>query len=202
MVRALACLAAGAAALSGCVHSLPKGHFDALADRVCAGQVCYRMGALPAEWRVVHQQSAAIGFYSAELGAVIEANASCRDDAEATPLEALTRLLLIGYTDRNVRSQEKVPLDQREALRTQLDAKLDGVPMSLDLLVMKRNGCIFDLSYAAPPDRFDRGSNDFQRFVSGFADDRKSPASARAERADQGRAERSDDGARRNRGGS
>ena len=181
MVRALACLAAGACAYvaSGCAHSLPKGHFDAAADRVCAGHVCYRMGALPAGWRLVHQESAAIGFYSDDVGGVIEANASCRDDAEATPLEALTRLLLIGYTDRNVKTQTKVPLDEREALRTQVDAKLDGVPMSLELLVMKRNGCIFDLSYAAPPDRFARGSDDFAQFVHGFADDRRQ---ARAER--------------------
>ena len=163
----------------GCAHSQPKGHFDAAADRVCAGQVCYRMGALPAGWRLVHQESAAIGFYSADVGGVIEANASCRDDAEATPLEALTRLLLIGYTDRNFRAQEKVPLDEREALRTQVDAKLDGVPMSLELLVMKRNGCIFDLSYAAPPGQFARGSDDFAAFVHGFADDRRQ---ARVER--------------------
>jgi hypothetical protein len=164
-------LAAGALAL-GCAHSLPKGHFDAAADRVCAGHVCYRMGALPAGWRVVHLESAAIGFYSADVGGVIEANASCRDDAEATPLAALTRLLLIGYTDRDIKAQAKVPLDEREALRTLVDAKLDGVPMSLELYVMKRNGCIFDLSYAAPPDRFTRGSSDFAQFVHGFADDR------------------------------
>jgi hypothetical protein len=178
MVRALACLAAGALAI-GCAHAPPKGHFDAAADRVCAGRVCYRMGALPSGWRVVHLESAAIGFYSDDVGGVIAANASCRDDAEATPLEALTRLLLIGYTDRSFKAQTKVPLDDREALRTRVDAKLDGVPVSLELLVMKRNGCIFDLSYAAPPARFARGSDDFARFVHGFADDRQQ---ARAER--------------------
>lgn len=163
----------------GCAHSLPKGHFDAAADRVCAGHVCYSMGALPPGWRVVHQESAAIGFYNPDVGGVIEANASCRDDAEATPLEALTRLLLIGYTDRDIKAQEKVPLDQREALRTQVDAKLDGVPMSLELLVMKRNGCIFDLSYAAPPDRFTRGAGAFEQFVHGFADDRQQASAER-----------------------
>jgi hypothetical protein len=178
MQRALACLAAGALA-AGCAHSLPKGRFDAANDRVCAGKVCYRMGALPPTWRVVHQESAAIGFYSSDVGGVIEANASCRDDAEATPLESLTRLLLIGYTERNIRSQEKVPLDQREALRTQVDAKLDGVPVTMELLVMKRNGCIFDLSYAAPPERFARGMGDFSRFVDGFADDRRQASAER-----------------------
>ncbi len=70
-----------------------------------------------------------------------------------------------------------MPLDRREALHTHLDAKLDGVPMTLDLYVMKRNGCIFDLSYAAPPDAFARGYGDFQRFVDGFADTRLMTAS-------------------------
>ena len=137
---------------------------------------CRRAGAS------VHLESAAIGFYSADVGGVIEANASCRDDAEAAPLEALTRLLLIGYTERNDRlADRRCRSTQREALRTQLDAKLDGVPMTLDLLVMKRNGCIFDLSYAAPPDRFARGSTDFAQFVDGFADTR-SPTGGAASR--------------------
>ena len=85
-------------------------------------------------------------------------------------MRALTRQLLIGYTDRDVESQEKVALDEREALRTRVTARLDGVPMTLELYVMKRNGCIFDLSYAAPPDAFARGLPDFRRFVDGFAD--------------------------------
>ena len=118
----------------------------------------------------MHQEGTAVGFFSDSVGGVIEANATCRDDADAAPLRALTRQLLIGYTDRNVESQDKVSLDEREALHTRVDAKLDGVPMTLDLYVMKRNGCIFDLSYAAPPDAFARGAADFQRFVDGFAD--------------------------------
>jgi len=175
-------IAAGAAAcasVAGCAHS-PRGHIEATrddAERVCAGHVCYRIPQLGDRWRLVHQEGASVGYFSDAAGAVIEANATCRDDAEAAPLGALTRQLLIGYTERHIQSQTTVPLDEREALHTVVDAKLDGVPVTLDLYVMKRNGCIFDLSYAAPPDSFARGAADFQRFVDGFADVRNVTAS-------------------------
>jgi hypothetical protein len=168
-----------ASLLAGCAHA-PRGHIEAQAggaDRVCAGDVCYRVGALGAEWRLVHQEGTAAGWYSDAVGGVISANASCRDDAEATPLSSLTHQLLIGYTERRIESQVRVPLDGREALRSRVTAKLDGVPITLELYVLKRNGCIFDLSYAAPPDAFARGSDDFQRFIDGFADVREAKAS-------------------------
>jgi hypothetical protein len=175
--RAGAALLLTLAAGAGCAHA-PRGHFDAAARQVCAGHVCYRFGELGPAWRLVHQESAAIGFFDDALGTVVEANATCRDDADAAPLVALTRELLVGYTDRRLRDQTLVALDQREALRTRLDARLDGVPMSLEIYVLKRNGCIFDLAYAAPPDRFAQGARDFSRFVAGFADTRPPPARA------------------------
>jgi hypothetical protein len=180
MKSALALVVVAVVAL-GCAHA-PKGHVEARSDggeRVCAGDVCYRVGALGGGWRMVHQEGASVGYFSDSVGGVIEANATCRDDAEAAPLPTLTRQLLIGYTDRKVESQATVPLDRREALRTRVAVKLDGVPMTLDLYVMKRNGCIFDLSYAAPPDAFARGADDFQRFVDGFGDARQAHAARR-----------------------
>ena len=112
--------------------------------------------------------------FQRETGAIIESNATCRDDAEATPLEILTNYLLLGYTERKYRTTEKVPLVNREALHTVVEAKLDGVPMVLDLYVMKRNGCIFDLSFASPPAQFSGGSAAFSQFVQGFVDESKS----------------------------
>jgi hypothetical protein len=174
----LLAVAVAAAALAGCAHA-PRGRFDAAADQVCAGKVCYRVGALGPGWRLVHQEGAAVGFFNASVGGVIEANASCRDDADAAPLPSLTRQLLIGYTDRHVLEQRTVPLAAREALRTRVEARLDGVPVLLDLWVLKRNGCIFDLNYAAPPGDFERGVADFARFVDGVADARAVAAGGR-----------------------
>lgn len=154
--------------LAGCAH----GGYDAAANQVCHDRRCYRLGELGPGWRLVYQKEAAVGFYNDAVGGVIEANSTCRQDAEAAPLQTLTRHLLIGYTDRQVESQEKVPLAHREALHTRATAKLDGVPMALELYVLKRNGCIFDLSYVAPPSTAERGRAAFARFVAGFVDER------------------------------
>jgi hypothetical protein len=115
----------------------------------------------------------AVGFFSPTLGAVIHANGTCRDDAEASSLETLTRQLFIGYTDRQPIDSRTVTIDGRDALHSVLTARLDGVPVVLDLYVLKRNGCIFDLGYVAPPEQHARGEADFARFVAGFADERK-----------------------------
>ncbi|HEX8950680.1 MAG TPA: hypothetical protein VF945_02490, partial [Polyangia bacterium] len=125
IAAAVAAVVASVAILvTGCAHA-PRGHIEAQgdADRVCAGDVCYRVGALDERWRLVHQEGASVGFFSDAVGGVIEANATCRDDADAAPLRALTRQLLIGYTERQIESQETVPLDRREALRTRVTAK-------------------------------------------------------------------------------
>jgi hypothetical protein len=139
------------AAAVGCAASLPPGHWEARTRRLCAGRVCYIVGPLDESWRMVHQESAALGWFNNRSGAVIVSNASCHDDADAAPLAALTRELLVGYTERRILDEQLVPMARREALRTRLVAKLDGVPMELEIYVLRRDGCVFDLSYAAPP---------------------------------------------------
>jgi hypothetical protein len=61
-----------------------------------------------------------------------------------------------------------VPFDGREAMHTSLVAKLDGVPMAYDVWVLKKDGCVYDLLYLAPPADVDRGIEAFHRLVRGF----------------------------------
>jgi hypothetical protein len=172
----LAVTLAAIVAVGGCEAHLPRGRWDASARRVCTSEVCYGVGALDGEWRMVHQESASAGWYNARVGGVIETNATCRDDVEAAPLAALTRELLVGYSERRVTDQALLPMLGREGLRTRIEAKLDGVPMRLEIYVIKRNGCVFDIGYAAPPDRFDAGEPAFTQFAGSFTDGRTASA--------------------------
>jgi len=140
----------------------------ASARAICSGVDCYETGSLGSEWQSIKREDGLAGFFNSTSGGVILSNANCRDDAEAAPLSSLTAHLLVGYTERHERSSGLVAIAGREALRSVIDANLDGVPVVLDLYVMKRNGCIFDLSYAAPPASYDSGLADFQRFIEGF----------------------------------
>jgi len=47
-------------------------------------------------------------------------------------------------------------------------AKLDGVLMEYDLYVTKKDGCVTDLVYVAPPQGFAAGVPDFERFATGL----------------------------------
>jgi hypothetical protein len=54
-------------------------------------------------------------------------------------------------------------------MHTVVVAKLDGVPKKFDVWVLKKDGCVYDLYYIAPPDRYESGVGDFEGFVHGFS---------------------------------
>jgi hypothetical protein len=157
----------------GCAHEKP-GVWNAAQGRLCQGKRCYRVGKLDGEWQLVKAEGGEVGFFNRGVGGIIQANSTCRSDADAAGLDTLTRHLLIGYTDRKVIETKELELAKRQALHTKVKVRLDGVPFVLDLYVLKRNGCIFDLSYAAPPATAAQGEKAFRGFVEGFADERGS----------------------------
>jgi hypothetical protein len=129
----------------------------------------FRIGAPPEGWQRVEISHAALAFRDERDGATIVLNGRCGIDGEDVPLESLTQHLFLRFTEREIVEQKVVPFDRREAMRTVLTAKLDGVPMKFDVWVLKKDGCVYDLDFMATPPRFARGAADFERFVAGFA---------------------------------
>ncbi len=110
-----------------------------------------------------------LAFVDEPTGGTVSVYGRCGKDADDVPLTALTQHLLIGFTEREFGQQKVVQLDGREALHTIVHAKLDGVRTGLSLYVLKKDGCVFDLVFAAAPSSFDGGLPRFDAFVSGFA---------------------------------
>jgi len=129
----------------------------------------YEVGELGEGWsRVETRGDNDLAFAHEGHGAVVQVNASC-DPALDIPLQSLTAHLLIGSTDREERSAKLEPLDGREALHTHVLARFDGVPRELHLVVVKKNGCVYDMALVAPAGaRFRAAQADFRRSVSGF----------------------------------
>jgi len=104
----------------------------------------------------------------AHEGAVIQVNSSC-DPGLDIPLEALTNHLMIGFTERSLVDQERVPMAGREALRTHVRAKLDGVPRELLLVVLKKNECVYDFATVTPPGpSFESARSDLEGMLASF----------------------------------
>ena len=129
--------------------------------------VSFRTGVLAPSWQRVRTGQGSVAFHHA-AGGVIQAAASCsaRDDL---PLDVLANHLLIGFEDRREAPRERFVLDGRTALRTSLTATLDGAPCALELVILKKDRCVYDLELVASRRVFADRRADFDRFVAGFA---------------------------------
>ena len=145
------------------------GHGESFDGQVFhGGRSSFKTGPIPASWERVKLEGPLLAFHDKVTEGSIDVYAQCGKDADDEPLVALTKHLLIGFTERDFKEEKLLPLDGREALHTRVDAKLDGVMMSLDIYVLKKDGCVYDLVYVAYPDRFPRGVDAFGSFVAGF----------------------------------
>jgi hypothetical protein len=133
-----------------------------------AGRASFRAGPVPPSWDRVSVEGAMLAFHDKQTGGSMNVYARCGQDGEDVPLRALTQHLLIGFTERQYVEEKVVPMDGREAMHTVVNAKLDGVPLSLSIYVLKKDGCVYDLVWVAPPDRFQAGIAGFEAFVAGF----------------------------------
>lgn len=129
-------------------------------------QTAYRVGPLGASWRRFGLSGGDIAFRHAAGGAIL-ANALC-EDIKDVPLDVLTNQALIGVEHKQEHAREVVTLDGRAALRTRLSAALDGVPVELELVVTKKDGCTYDFELVTGAQVFADREVDFWRFVQGF----------------------------------
>ncbi len=118
-------------------------------------------------WKEVSAGDSDASWIHETYHATLMVNALCEgvDDA---PLTALTNHLLFGTTDREFVEQEEVMVSRRAALESTVNFKLDGVPRRMKALVMKKDGCVYDIVYASPPDTFEKGLSGYASLRSNF----------------------------------
>lgn len=131
--------------------------------------LAFRVGPIPSSWRSIEADSARLAFRDDAARATIAVGGRCGKDGDDVPLEALTHHLFLHFTDRQIVEQRVLPLDGREALRTELIAELDGVPKHYIVYVIKKDGCVYDLMRIADVETSQESSAEFERFVRGFA---------------------------------
>lgn len=144
-------------------------HAETWSDGVLRkGDLTLRIGPVPSSWRRIDVEGAELAFRDDARAGSVLLNVRCGARDDDAPLSVLTDHLIMGTTEREVQSEEIIPFDGREAMHRVLRAKLDGVPMQYDIYVMKKDGCVHDLVYVAPPSHFAEGSAEFERFSQGL----------------------------------
>ncbi len=136
----------------------------------------YDIGSLNAPWKIQSQKKEDGPdkiFVSEQTGSVIAVNSLC-DRYKDSSLRTLTKDLTRSYSDEEFVKQESLYVDEREALKTSVKGKMDGVPMESVYVVLKKNDCLFDFSLHAKDQLTDQERNDFDSFIAGFKFDHSS----------------------------
>jgi hypothetical protein len=129
--------------------------------------VQYYVGSVPPGWRPQSFRGNDIAYVAEDSEHLIAINATC-EEYEDAPLKVLTQQLLMGFTERKLIKQELRTVQDREALYSHYLAKMDGVPRELMLVVLKKDGCVYDFMYISPPGRFDEKLPSFEEILNRF----------------------------------
>lgn len=128
----------------------------------------YKVGGLPAPWEKMNVRTYAVAFHNDNYGATIATDAFCGPSFEDLPLNLLTTQLVAGVENVKEMKKENISLDGRGALRTIFKGSVDGVPLTFDIVVVKKNKCIIDFMCVSERDNQLAVESDFQNFYNGF----------------------------------
>jgi hypothetical protein len=129
--------------------------------------VRYRAAAPAGAWQRMEVGDNDVAFHRAGWG-TISVNSTCTD-YDDVPTAALVNHLLFETSARQFVVDETLTLDGRGAQHVIVRAQLDGVPLELELFVMKKDGCVFDLSHVRSIDARGEARAAFAAFVAGFS---------------------------------
>jgi hypothetical protein len=104
---------------------------------------------------------------NANNGNSISYLSTCNEQADPT-LEVATDEVISAFGETKQLSQKKLEFDGRDALDTEAEARVEGVPTKIRTLVFKKNGCLYTLSLIGIAKHFAKDGASFETFVKGF----------------------------------
>ena len=132
-------------------------------------ETTYRFGLPGGDWQPLNEPGAQVVWANSQYPAVIHLDSQCGKHGDSS-IEQFADHLRIDFREWNVVSQAVEPLAGRDAVRTVVVGELDGVQqMQMELVILKKDGCLFDFQLLAPPAHFAQGKPDFDRVVAGFS---------------------------------
>jgi len=129
----------------------------------------YEVVAPGAGWVAVQPGGADHAWFNTELAAAIYTDSNCGPRYQELAIENLSTELFGGLREVTDRKEERRAAGGREGILRIVYGKLDGVEMAVAALTVNRDACTYDLTYLAPPERFDAGLAAYDRVIDGFA---------------------------------
>ncbi len=128
----------------------------------------YIIGSLPDTWKRVEVRGGDLAFLNPQYNATITVNSTCDKNKTKYNLKALSSSLLIGIEDKRLIESREREVSSEISLQRIYEGNLSGVPIKISTVVVKRDECIYDMSYSSGRDNFGNLFGEFNEFVSRF----------------------------------
>ncbi|MCH8029941.1 MAG: hypothetical protein IH874_08435 [Candidatus Dadabacteria bacterium] len=126
----------------------------------------YEIGELPPGWTRIKVEGGDLAFYNQDIGATITVNSICGKPRYS--YEAIMDALFIGIKDKEEVSRDEPLIDGERGLGVVVKGVIDGVPVVLRGVVVRKGGCVYDFTYGAMPQGFEVGRGEYEGFINGF----------------------------------
>jgi hypothetical protein len=128
----------------------------------------FQAPAMSPPWKSPKRLLKQLVYENDPLKATLVVDALCGPKYDDAPLNRLARELFQRLQRPVIHSERAFVLDGRSAVRMDGEGDVDGVPIRMSVVVMKKNFCLYDFSYFAPPETSSRGVHDFEGYLNGF----------------------------------
>ena len=144
----------------GCVSvNLPAGRTE-------RAKVAFRPPAPPFE-KAKLEGSADEMWRNPKTGNNISYFTQCGDKSDPE-LTSIRNELALGLSEYQVLQSDRVPYNGREALRSLISGKVDGIESMMDVIILKKNGCIYGITFVGLSQKLKVDQPAFEKFVREF----------------------------------
>ncbi|MDD2731272.1 MAG: hypothetical protein PHW33_04085 [Candidatus Portnoybacteria bacterium] len=128
----------------------------------------YRVGELSLEWERLSTKARTISWYNQSYRSSISTDAYCGRSVQGRSLASLGGDLITALDNRKFAQEREFTLAGRSALRQAVQGTVDGVPTQVDLVVVRKDGCVFDFYLVSQGAPEAEALEDFEAFFGGF----------------------------------
>jgi len=126
-----------------------------------------KMTPPPNPYEEIKVSSADHVWQSLKTGNTIAYNSSCVEKNKED-LHSLEKGIFSGVQNVVIKNELKITVDGAPAVRTYAEGKTDNIPISIDLVVIEKNNCTYDLAYVARTTTFGAERSIFDNFIERF----------------------------------
>jgi hypothetical protein len=107
---------------------------------------------------------------SKKTAATISLNSACRErfKKDETDLQEFTGQLLLGISDIRDRTERAITVSSLPAIETTLTGRVEERLTRIQVVVVKKSNCVYDLMYVSRPKHFESSLPAFTQFISTF----------------------------------